>query len=176
VSAGECLKRALYASRSLPSLTSRTAVLHVALPQHSAAGLACQNRQCEATDTSVPACTIALVHDDPLPGVVSRAYEFPPAKARPRVGFHADKSLACECLFSTIRKRSDLLELVCSCGSMGVAEGEAVDPECDQAGAFSLMSTGGARSQSGAIIFRLFGTYMQSQKEPEDWAVCSDAA
>jgi hypothetical protein len=40
--------------------------------------------------------------------------------------------------------------------------------------AFSLVCTGGVLSQCGAIIFRLLRTYTKNQKEPEDWAVCSD--
>jgi hypothetical protein len=70
----------------------------------------------------------------------------------------------------------DLLELVCSCDLIGEAEGEVGGrPECAHANeAFSLLATGGALSQCGAIIFRLLRTYTQNQREPEDWAVCSD--
>jgi hypothetical protein len=105
------------------------------------------------------------------------AYGFPPAEAPDRGSVFT----------LTIRLRGSdgsglsesarcLLELVRSCDSIGEAEGEAGGPECAQAGeAFSLMSTGGALSQSGAIISRLLRTHKQNQKEPEDWAVCSDA-
>jgi hypothetical protein len=123
MSAGECLKRALDACRTLASLTSRTAVVHVPLSRHSAAALACQSRYCEAIDISVPAYIIVLVPHDPPPGVVSRAYGSSPAEALDRGSVFA----------LTIRLREsdgnglsanarDLLELVCSCDSIGEAE------------------------------------------------------
>jgi hypothetical protein len=43
MSAGECLNRALDACRTLPSLTSRTAVVHIPLSRQSAAALAFQS-------------------------------------------------------------------------------------------------------------------------------------
>jgi hypothetical protein len=177
MSAGECLKRALDACSTLPSLTSRTAVVHVPLSRYSAAALACQSRYCEAIDISVPACNIVLVHHDP-----------PSLRCLTRVWVFTRRALDRGSVFSlTIRLREsdgnvlsasarDLLELVCSCDSIGEADGEVGGrPECAHANEeFSLVCTGAVLSQCGAIIFRLLRTCTKNQKEPEDWAVCSD--